>query len=49
MSELDGNRKKHFLENIEDTQVIITCTEEIKLANENILIYNVKSGRVYKK
>ena len=49
MSELDGNRKKHFLENIEDTQVIITCTEEIKLANENILIYNVKSGRVFKK
>ena len=49
MSELDRNRKRHFLENIKNTQVIITCTEEIKLANENILIYNVKSGRVYKK
>ena len=49
MSELDGNRKKHFLQNIEDTQVIITCTEEIKLANENILKYNVKSGKVLQK
>ena len=33
MSELDEFRRMNFLENIEDTQVIITCTEKIKLKN----------------
>ena len=48
MSELDEKRRKHFLEKINDTQVIITCTEKIELANKNILIYNVKDGKIYK-
>ena len=48
MSELDKKRRKHLLEKINDTQVIITCTEKIELANKNILIYNVKDGKVYK-
>ena len=48
MSELDEKRRKHLLEKINDTQVIITCTEKIELANKNILIYNVKDGKVYK-
>lgn len=46
MSELDENRRKHFLEKIKNTQVIITCTEKIKLENKNVLIYNVKDGEV---
>ena len=31
MSELDENRRKSFLENIKGNQVIITCTDKIKL------------------
>lgn len=48
MSELDEKRRRHFLEKIEDTQVIITCTDKIKLENKNILIYNVKDGKIFK-
>ena len=47
MSELDQNRRNHFLEKIKDTQVIITCTDKIDIENKNILIYNVKDGKVY--
>ena len=47
MSELDEKRRNHFLEKIKNTQVIITCTDKINLANKNILIYNVKSGKVF--
>ncbi len=46
MSELDEKRRKHFLEKIENTQVIITCTDKINIENKNILIYNVKEGNV---
>ena len=48
MSELDEKRRKHLLEKIENIQVIITCTDKIKLENKNILIYNVKDGKVRK-
>ncbi len=48
MSELDEKRRKHFLENIKNTQVIITCTEKFDIENKNILIYNVKDGKVFK-
>ena len=48
MSELDEKRIKHFLNKIENTQVIITCTEKIKVENKKILIYNVKEGNVKK-
>lgn len=48
MSELDNKRRNHFLEKIKDTQVIITCTDKIALENKNILIYNVKEGKVIK-
>ena len=48
MSELDEKRREHFLEKIENTQVIITCTDKINLANKNILIYNVKSGKTFR-
>ena len=48
MSELDEKRIKNFLDKIKDTQVIITCTEKIKLENKEILIYNVKDGKLKK-
>ena len=41
MSELDENRKQNFLKNIKDVQVIITCTEKIKLENLEYYMYNV--------
>ena len=46
MSELDSTRRKSFLENIGDTQVIITCTEKITLENLKTFSYNVKSGTI---
>lgn len=47
MSELDSKRRKSFLENINDTQVIITCTEKLALENLKSFAYNVKNGKVY--
>ena len=49
MSELDSKRRKSFLENIKNTQVIITCTEKINIENLNFLEYNVCDGQVIKK
>lgn len=46
MSELDKKRRTHFLNKIENTQVIITCTDKIDIENKKILIYNVKEGKV---
>ena len=46
MSELDEKRRNQFLNKIENTQVIITCTDKIDIENKNILIYNVKEGKV---
>ena len=48
MSELDSNRRNHFLEKINDTQVIITCTDKIDIENKKILIYNVNDGKVFR-
>ena len=48
MSELDENRRKQFLKNIKNTQIIITCTEKFNIENNNFLIYNVKEGKVFK-
>ena len=47
MSELDSERRKSFIENIGDTQVIITCTEKFTLENLNSFYYNVKDGKIY--
>lgn len=49
MSELDAKRRKNFLNNIGDTQVIITCTDEIKEEKINQNIFYVNSGKVIKK
>ena len=48
MSELDKERREHFLKKIDNTQVIITCTDKIDIENKQILIYNVNEGRVIK-
>ena len=44
MSELDSKRRKKFLENINNTQVIITCTDKIDDLNREYKIFNVKKG-----
>ena len=46
MSELDSNRIKSLLENIKETQVIITCTDKLDIENLNFLEYNVKDGKI---
>ena len=46
MSELDEKRRKSFLENIKNTQVIITCTDKIDIENLDYKIFNVKNGKV---
>ena len=46
MSELDENRRKKFVENITDAQVILTGTHKLILENFKYNIYNVKDGQV---
>ena len=48
MSELDINRRKNFLNNINNTQVIITCAEKIEFLKENVdyCLYQVKEGEI---
>lgn len=46
MSELDNNRKMNFLKNIKNTQIIITCTDEINIENININKFIVNNGQV---
>ena len=46
MSELDANRRKNFLENLADNQVIITCTDKIDIQKENSKIFHVKNGQI---
>ena len=46
MSELDEQRRRNFLENIKDTQVIITCTDKFELKNVNCSYFNVINGKI---
>ena len=46
MSELDENRRKSFLENLKDSQVIITCTDKIEIEKEHIKSFYVEKGIV---
>ena len=46
MSELDSKRRKNFLDNIKNIQVIITCTEKLALENLEYFSYNVIDGNV---
>ena len=45
MSELDNKRRNSLLENIENIQIIITCTEKIKINNKNQKIFYVENGK----
>ena len=44
MSELDKKRKNNFLDNIENVQVFITCTDKIYKDNSNL--FYIESGKV---
>ena len=48
MSELDIKRRRNFLNNINNTQVIITCAEKIEFLKENVdyCLYQVKEGEI---
>ena len=46
MSELDKERRENFLEDVKDTQIIITCTDKLELKNENKKIFYVENGEV---
>ena len=46
MSELDEKRRTNFLNNIKDTQVLITCTDKFMLEKNEFNLYNVKSGKI---
>ena len=46
MSELDEKRRKNFLENIENTQVIITCTDKLEIENLDYNLFHVKKGEI---
>lgn len=46
MSELDDKRIRKFLENIKENQVIITCTDKIKLENTQSSFYKIENGKI---
>ena len=46
MSELDSKRRKNFLKNIGDTQVIITCTDKFDEENKKKKIFYVNNGKI---
>lgn len=46
MSELDEKRRNNFMENIKDTQVIITCTDNLLLNNIDSKIFKVSNGTI---
>lgn len=46
MSELDKKRRENFLKNIENTQVLITCTDVFTLENKKCKTYQVNQGNV---
>ena len=47
MSELDEKRRNNFMENIMDTQVIITCTDKLLLNNVDAKIFRVDKGELF--
>lgn len=49
MSELDEKRRTNFLENIRDTQVLITCTEKFEIEHKPQKLFFVKEGKIEEK
>lgn len=48
MSELDKKRRNNFLKNINNTQILITCTDRFTIDNKMCKTYNVNQGIVKK-
>lgn len=48
MSELDSKRRNNFLQNISQTQMLITCTEKFTIENKMWITFNVKNGTINK-
>ena len=46
LSELDEQRRKLFIESIEDTQVIITCTDKSFLEGMDAFYFKVTNGKI---
>ena len=46
MSELDEKRRTNFIENIENNQVIITCTDKIDIEKMDCKLFNVNHGKI---
>ena len=46
MSELDKSRRANLLKYMNNTQVIITCTENFEIENTNFSEFNVKNGEI---
>ena len=46
MSELDEKRRINFLESIENTQVLITCTHKFELKDIDANYYKVEQGKI---
>ena len=46
MSELDQKRRENLLENIENIQVIITCTEKMSIKNKKTKKFYVNNGGI---
>ena len=49
MSELDSKRRNSFLKNMENTQIIITCTEKLIINNSKSNFFEVCNGKVQNK
>lgn len=49
MSELDSKRRNSFLKNMENTQIIITCTEKLIINNSKCNFFEVCNGKVQNK
>ena len=46
MSELDEKRRNNFFNNIENTQILITCTDKFKIPDINAKVKQVKKGKI---
>lgn len=46
MSELDKERRKNLLDNIDNNQIIITCTDKSFFSEINSKLYNVSKGKI---
>ena len=48
LSELDEERRRFFLENIKERQVIITCTDKEKINLSDCFVFKAENGNLFK-